>query len=142
MKKPATLRAAIAAAIPDLAANPDRFLVFADAGVICSTNTKTLSFSYQYTLNLILTDFSGDPDLVMIALLEWVRVNEPELLDNPDKRKRGIEFEVDHLNNTTCDLSIKLALTESVLVGTDDQGARTITHQDEPIPAWTRGGLA
>jgi hypothetical protein len=142
MKKPATLRAAIAAAVPELQANPDRFLVFADAGAICSTNTKTLSFSYQYTLNLILTDFAGDPDLVMIAMLEWVRVNEPELLDNPEKRRRGIEFEVDHLNHTTCDLSIKLALTESVLVGTDADGARTITHQDEPVPDWTRGGLA
>lgn len=142
MIKPASLRAAIAAAIPDLAANPDKFLVFADAGTVAATNTKTLSFEYQYTLNLLLLDFAGNADLVMVAVLAWVQVNQPELLGNPDKRKDGITFEVDHLNHTTFDLSIKLPLTESVRVTTDAQGAHAIAHQAEPVPYWTKEGLA
>jgi hypothetical protein len=142
MKKPASLRAAIAAAVPELEANPDRFLVFADAGAMAATNTKTLSFEYRYTLNLILLDYAGDADPVMLALLQWVRRNQPDLLDNPEKRKHGIEFEVDHLNNATCDLSIKLPLVEEVLVQMDAGGAPTFTHQDEPVPEWTRAGLA
>lgn len=141
MIKPAALRAAIAAAVPGLEANPDRFLVFADAGSVAARNTKTLSFEYQYTLNLILLDYAGDADLVMLAVLEWAQVNQPELLAQ-EKGKSGIEFEVDHLSNTTFDLSIKLPLTESVHVGTNAQGARTITHQEEPVPDWMKKGLA
>jgi hypothetical protein len=142
VKKPASLRAAIAAAVPDLDANPDRFLVFADAGHVAATNTKTLSFEYRYTLNLILLDYAGDADPVMLALLAWVKVNQPDLLDNQEKRRHGIEFEVDHLNNATFDLSIKLPLAEEVVVGKDAAGAATFTHLDEPAPEWTREGLA
>lgn len=142
MKKPASLRAAIVAAVPGLAKNPDRFLVFADEGAVRATNTKSLSFEYQYTLNVILLDYSGDADPVMLALLRWVRQNQPDLLDNADKRRDGIGFEVDHLNNATCDLAIRLQLSEAVVVGKNAQGADTFAHQDEPIPEWTRGGLA
>lgn len=142
MKKPASLRAAIAAAIPDLAANPDRFLVFVDAGTVTAFNSTSLSFDYQYTLNLILTDYAGDPDQVFLPLLAWVHANQSELLANDDKRRKGIEFEVDHLNHTTCDISIKLALEESVLVQINAEGVQTITHLDEPVPEWERTGLA
>lgn len=142
MNKPGTLRAAIAAAVPDLAANPDKFLVFADEGAIVAIGTKSLSFEYRYTLNMILMDYAGDADTVMIAMLKWVKRNQPELVSNPDRRKNGITFEVDHLNNTSCDLSIKLALTESVKVTTATDGTHTAVHQEEPIPEWETADLA
>lgn len=142
MIKPGSLRAAIAAAVPDLAANPDKFLVFADEGGICASGSKGLSFEYRYTLNLILMDYAGDADIVMVALLAWVKVNQSELVDNHDKRKAGITFEVDHLTNATCDLSIKLPLTEAVKVTTDAEGKHTFTHKNEPVPEWQREGLA
>jgi len=128
MKKPASLRAAIAAAVPDLAKNPDKFLVYVDAGSVVARKTKTMSFDYRYTLNLVLLDYAGDSDTVFIAV--------------DDKRQKGIEFIVDHLNNATCDLAINLDLTESVLVQTDGAGARTVTHLEEPVPDWEREGLA
>ena len=142
MKKPASLRAAIAAAVPDLAKNPDKFLVYVDAGSVVARKTKTMSFDYRYTLNLVLLDYAGDSDTVIIAALEWVAANQPELLAVDDKRQKGIEFIVDHLNNATCDLAINLDLTESVLVQTDGAGARTVTHLEEPVPDWEREGLA
>jgi hypothetical protein len=141
MIKPASLRAAIAAAVPDLAANPDKFLVFADAGALASVATGSLSFEYRYTLNLILTDFAGDADLVMIALLGWVHLNQPDLFNNPATRSSAITFEVDHLNNATCDLSIKLPLTESVRVTIGADGKLVITHKQEPVPEWETTGL-
>ena len=142
MIKPASLRAAITAALPDLAKNPDRLLVFVDGGKIVKTGTKSLSFEYQYTLNLILTDFAGDEDVVMVALLAWTQVNQRELFDNFTKQGAGISFEVDHLNNNTIDLDIKLALTEAVNVVTGADGKHTITHRQEPVPEWTLDGLA
>ena len=41
------------------------------------------------------------------------------------------------LGGSTFDLSIKLSLTEGVIVDTDQAGAHTITHIDEPVPEWT-----
>ncbi|MCF5922874.1 phage tail protein, partial [Xanthomonas perforans] len=55
MIKPASLRAHLVAALPDLARDADRLLVFIDAGSLVSTVQPGLSFEYQYTLNLILT---------------------------------------------------------------------------------------
>ena len=141
MKKPASLRKAIADAVPGLRRDPDKLLVFSDAGNIVATNTKTLSFEYRYKINLILTDFDGDPNAVMVALLAWVKVNQPDLLDNVDKRPTGISFEVDHLNHKTCDLSLILELTESIRVTTDADGKHTATALDEPVPEWTISGL-
>jgi hypothetical protein len=137
MIKPASLRAAITAAVPDLQTNPDKLLVFADAGNIVQTGTKSISFEYRYTLNLIFTDFAGDPDVIMVAMLAWVQVHQPELVNNDELRATGIAFEVDHLNQTTCDLSITLKLTEAVIVKKLGDGTHDIRHGSEPIPEWS-----
>lgn len=141
MIKPASLRAAIASALPDLEANPDKFLVFADAGVIAANGIPSLSFEYRYTLNLILTDFGGDPDQVMIAVLGWAHRHQPELVNNPDKRASAITFEVDQLTNDTFDLSIKLPLSEGVSVKIGPDGRPIATHLQEPVPEWETTGL-
>lgn len=141
MNKAASLRKALGDAVPALRRDPDKLLVFTDAGIVAATSTKTLSFEYRYQLNLILTDFAGDADDIMVALLAWVTINQPDLIDNPDKRANGIAFEVDHLKNDACDLSIKLNLTEAVKVATDADGKHTIAHQAEKIPEWRQGGL-
>lgn len=134
MKKPASLRAALVAALPQLATDPDKLLVFIDAGSLHASYAPGLSYEYAYTLNLILTDYAGDPDAVMVPLLMWVRVNQAELMDNADQRQSGISFEADILDNDSCDLSIKLALTERVIVKDTGGGVLSITHADEPQP--------
>lgn len=133
MLKPASLRAALAAAIPDLARDPDRLLVFIDAGSIQSTLAGGLSWEYAYTLNVILTDYAGTPDAVILPLLQWVRVNQSELLDNVDERPHGITFEADILDAGSVDMSIKLKLTERVAVTVSGERI-DLTHCDEPQP--------
>ncbi|CAG2095851.1 phage tail protein [Xanthomonas euroxanthea] len=132
MIKPASLRAHLVAALPDLARDADRLLVFIDAGSLVSTFQPGLSFEYQYTLNLILTDYAGHPDSVMLPLLEWVQVNQSELLSNP-ARLGEIAFEADILANDAVDLSIKLPLTERVVVTAKDGGGYHMTHAPEPV---------
>lgn len=134
MKKPASLRAALVAALPQLATDPDKLLVFIDAGSLHASYAPGLSYEYAYTLNLVITDYAGDPDAVMVPLLMWVRINQAELMDNADQRQSGISFEADILDNASCDLSIKLALTERVIVKDTGGGVLSITHADEPQP--------
>jgi hypothetical protein len=87
-------------------------------------------------VNALVLDFAGDSDLVMIAIVEWARANQPDLVTNVDARSNGVTFEVDILNNSTVDLSIKMQLTESVAVSTDESGKRTIRHVDDGVEHW------
>jgi len=131
MIKPASLRMALIAAIPSLEAEPDKLAVFIDQGSIVATGTRSLSFEYRYTAHALVMDFAGDADEVFVALIEWARENQSDLVTIPDEREHGITFEVDILNHATADLSIKLELTESVAVTTGPDGNRVIEHVDD-----------
>lgn len=132
MNKPSALRAHLLANVHELNKNPDRLLVFIDNGTIRSTAAPGLSFEYSYTLNVILTDYAGHPDAVAIPLLAWLLVNQPELLTNLEKGKTAIAFEADVLDNSKVDLSLKLPLTERVIVKKQDDGSLLVSHPDEP----------
>ena len=132
MNKPNSLRAHLLEAVHELHKNPDRLLVFIDNGTIRSTAAPGLSFEYSYTLNVILTDYAGHPDAVAIPLLAWLLVNQPELLTNLEKGKTAIAFEADVLDNSKVDLSLKLPLTERVIVKKQDDGSLQVSHPNEP----------
>lgn len=135
MNKPDSLRNHLLEAVPGLKRNPDRLLMFVDEGKVRCTAAASLSFEYGYNLQIILTDYAGHPDDVMVPLLGWLKVNQSELLENLDKSKEGVKFEADILDRSKVDLSITLPLTERVIVGTDDQGKTTVKHAGEPQPS-------
>lgn len=136
MNKPNSLRTHLLATVPALEHNPDRLLVFIDQGSVrCTAAGKSLSWEYSYKLQIILTDFAGHPDTVMLPLLGWLSVHQSELLTNLTKSAEGIQFEADIIDASKVDLAITLQLTERVVVGKDEQGATTITHPGEPQPS-------
>lgn len=132
MNKPDSLRAHLLEHVPDLKQNPDRLLIFIDNGKIRCTAAATLSFEYGYQLQIILTDFAGHPDSVMLPLLGWVRVHQSELLANLDKSAEGITFEADVIDQSKVDMSITLTLTERVAVKKRNDGGFDISHLPEP----------
>lgn len=132
MMKPGSLREALTAAVPDLARNPEKLHLFVDEGRVVTTGGRTISFEYQYTLTLIVVDFGGSSDAIMVPLLAWLRANQSELFFNPDRQRDGVTFEADILNHSTVDLAIKIPLTERVTVLVDGPGYR-VTHQPEPV---------
>ncbi|MFP5424978.1 MAG: phage tail protein [Gammaproteobacteria bacterium] len=134
MNKPDSLRNHLLATVPELRNDPDRLLVFIDNGTVRSTAAVGLSFEYAYTLNVMLTDFAGHPDALMIQLLAWLMVNQHELLANLEKGKEAIKFEADILDNSKVDLSIELSLTERVIVKKLDDGTLQVSHPGEPQP--------
>lgn len=132
MNKPDSLRAHLLTAVPDLAHNPDRLLMFIDNGKVRCTAASSLSFEYSYSLQVILTDFAGHPDSVMLPLLGWLRIHQSELLVNLDKAADGVQFEADILDAGKVDLSLNLPLTERVVVkGTPETGFE-VSHPAEP----------
>lgn len=141
MLKLLSVRAALTAAVPEIAADPSRLSVFAEAGSSVAAGAgESLSWEYRYTAKLLLLDFAGDADHVMAALHEWVRVHQSDLLDNSELRQKGLQFQVELLDTGTVDLEIKLQLTEAVRVlprtGAPATGPAAqrweITHLPEP----------
>lgn len=128
MLKPASLRAALTAALPDLATHADRLLVFIDEGSVRCTAAESLSFEYGYTLRVVVTDYAQHADTVIVPLLRWVATHQPDLLANYDRHPDGITFEADLLSHGAMDLSIMLKLTERVVVGANKPGPGLIAH--------------
>lgn len=133
MLKPDSLRTAILKAVPYIKQNPDCLHIFIDKGAIIATLAPSLSFEYQYTLNLVVTDYADSIDLIVVPILHWLRTNQPDIMANPDKRQEGFTFEADYLDNKVCDISFDIKLTERTIVK-EQGGTLTVTHMEEPVP--------
>lgn len=131
MKKPQQLRDHLVAAVPALADNPDRLLIFVEGGGINGTYKPGASFEYRYNLELVITDFAGAPEAVMVPLLQWLTRHQSELLANPTNRDK-LSFEVDVMADGLVDLAIKLPLTERVWVSRDGDGNLQLRYLAEP----------
>ncbi len=133
MKKPDSVRKALMEVVPSLRGQPDQLLVYIDEGHIAATNASSLSFEYRYTLSIVLTDYAGSVDPLIVTLLAWIKRNQPDILAHSQP---GVRFEADHLNHTTCDVLFTLPLTESVVVTRQSDGTDHIAHVDESVPTW------
>ncbi|ACO73403.1 hypothetical protein LHK_02593 [Laribacter hongkongensis HLHK9] len=135
MDKPARLRAALKAALPELANRPDALQLFVESGRLAATAGASLSWEYRYTLVVLVTDYTGSPDPVMLTLLTWLRQHQPDLLQNRERLQDGLRFDVDILKHGCVDLQVKLKLTERVIVTVDpEQQRRLLSHPPEPVP--------
>ncbi|ATH13833.1 hypothetical protein CHL79_16070 [Delftia acidovorans] len=134
MLKLQSLRDFLAQCAPDLARDPENFIVYGDDGRLIASGTNSLSFEYRYTVYATLLGYAGHPDAIMVPLLAWCKANQPELFDNPDKRENAIRFAVAPQSASTYDLGIEIDLTERAIVTPDpDHDTRlNITHPEEP----------
>lgn len=132
MNKPSSLRKHLLSHIGELRNDPDRLLTFIEDGKIRCTAAQGLSYEYGYNLQMIITDYAGHPDTVIIPLLDWLRTNQHELLANYDSNKDAIQFDAEIMANDLVDLSITLPLTERVIVKDQGNGKLNVTHPSEP----------
>ncbi|MGC0152679.1 phage tail protein [Chromobacterium vaccinii] len=140
MNKPASLRAALEAALPELRDNPDRLQMLVEDGGI-STAPGRLSFGYRYTLKTLILDYAGHLDQVIIPLRAWIEQNEPPLIQNAELREKGFRFEVDWVKADAVDLQITLQLSEAVRVERLPGGDIRATHLGEPVAEWEGAGV-
>lgn len=132
MYKPKSLRDFLAAAVTELARDPERLNVYIPQGTLVATMAPGLSWEYRYQLDVIITDFAGDPDAIMAPLIDWMRTNQPDSMANADLAQRAIAFEVDLTSTASCDIAISLQLTERAICKPTDGGGYTVTHPPEP----------
>lgn len=134
MLKLNSLRAVIVQAVPDLARDAENLIVIADEGALHSQGVQNLSFEYVYTARVIVQDYAGHTDALFLPVLAWAKRNQPELFENAERMRKGLQFRVEHLSPNTVDVGISIELTERVIVTADkDHPTRVIaTHPEEP----------
>ena len=133
MYKPKSLRKALTDAVPDLARNPEMMRIFIDNGKLASTLATSLSFENQYTLNVVVTDFTGDIELLLVPIQAWLRIHQADIMTTDEGRKKGFTYFADINSNDSADISISLMLTERTLVSEVD-GALHVKNIPEPPP--------
>lgn len=133
MLKPNSLRKALTDAVPVLRTNPDMLHLRLDDGNNTATLARSLSFEKRYTLNIVVTDFTDDIDLLFVPIMAWLRVNQPDIMTTGEGRKKGFAWYADINNDSSLDVSISLLLTERTLVNEVD-GAMYVENIPEPPP--------
>src|SRR5690625_5099285 len=116
MLKPDRIREIITRANPYLKRDPDKLHVFLDSGRVVAHGAASLSYEYQYTINVVVLDYPHHADQIFVPLLAYLRTQQPELFENKEKAQNMIRFEAEVLNQQAVDLSIEIDLTERVIV--------------------------
>lgn len=133
MLKPDSLRKALVNAVPVLKINPEMLRLFIDSGSIGATLAASLSFEKRYTLNVVVTDYTGDIDLLLVPVMAWLREYQPDIMTTDEGQKKGFTFYADINNDSSVDISISLLLTERTLVKEID-AALHVSNIPEPPP--------
>lgn len=132
MRFPDSIRDHLAAALPELARNPEALDIYVTGGTVASRFTPNLGFELRYTLRLLLLNFRGAPGQLFLPLLLWLRANQPELLLNHEKGVEQIRFEVDIVDNQAVDIEVHIPLSEAVDVLPDGNGGYVMSFREEP----------
>lgn len=132
MRKGDNLRRWLTACLPDLKAHPDRLQIFFEDGGINARRSHSLSFAYGYSLKVLLTDYAGDPDNLIVPMLAWIEKEQPQLLARSDSQP--FTFKAELLDSEAYDIELSIDLTEAVVVKLADDGSGwTINHPPEPV---------
>lgn len=133
MLKPASLRKALFKSVPLLRDNPDMLHMFVDGGVINATLAASLSFENRYTLDIVVTDYTGDLNLLIVPVNVWLREHQPDIMTTDEGKKRGFTYVADINSDDSKDVRMSLQLTERTIVNEADRRLN-VTPLDEPPP--------
>jgi len=139
MLKPDSLRQALTDAIVDadgvklLERDPGKLAIFIDKGRIAGRAGGSIGYEWRYRLTAILTDFTGNVDVVALAVMLWVAKYQPELLENHDSGNEAVKFDADVIDSETIDLALELELNEAVDAKPREGGGFDLVHRPEPV---------
>jgi hypothetical protein len=117
MLKPDSLRARLTEAFPDTFVNDGaRLSLWIEEGhVRCHAAPDNLNFVVEYKLCVSITGWSLSSLLIWITVIDWLRVQQPDLL-TPANSAKAFPFEADLISAAETDIGFDLLLTEPVRV--------------------------
>ena len=131
MIKLQSLRQHLLNAVPELKRNPEQLHTFVNDGKVKFARGTNLSHQYTVDAQIVITDYSGSLDTVMIPLLQWLNTYQPDLVID-----EAVTLEAEILSNTHWDLALTVQLTERVVAKVDCQTGRiNADHRMPEYPA-------
>ena len=127
MEKPASLRAEIERALPEIAANPEKLAMFVTDGRV-QAYKSTLSHETAYTLSVLIENYSGGQDEVRAVIINWLQKHQADILHPGANADGRYTFEADILRHDAADLLIQLQLTELTRAIPGSDGRIIIDH--------------
>lgn len=133
LSHPATLRTALLTG--PLALRADQLAVLIQKGRLSSPRMPDNSrFRLDYTLEVIVTGFGGDPADLLFLVTDWLHRAAPAAKED------AVTFDIDFLGGETagCDVMIHVALTEYQTLRADPDGTRLVPLPvpDAQSPDW------
>ncbi|KFD23546.1 MAG: phage tail protein [Yokenella regensburgei] len=116
MQKPKNLRDALINAVPQLSTHPEMLQLSVESGRTDSRLASSLSFEKIYTLNIHITNFTGDLDAIFVPVLVWLREHQPDLMTTDEGQKNGFTWLVAVNTDDSLNITLTLKLTERTLV--------------------------
>ena len=135
MQKAQLLRTHLRTHIPFLSANPDRLVMYVEQAQIIPNYINTLSYEYRYTLTVGIEAFTGSPDAVNAAIIEFMQTHQRDLLQNRDLADTAIKMNAEILDAQNYDLMFEIHLRELVTVKLNPDGAGQNRYDIEHNPA-------
>lgn len=132
MKKPASLRCGLTAALPEYQRDPEKLVLFIDKGRLVSRATQRLGYEWRYTIRLEFHDCTSSPDAIAVPLLLWLREHQPERLLDFAREDTALGFAADIVDESTWDLAWSFELSEAVELTPRGAAGWTVTHLPEP----------
>lgn len=126
-----TLKAAILAALPELKRDPDRVRMWIERGSASSTQTDDRAITSAFQLNVLVVEMASDMHVLFLAVFEWMRVNQPDLMV---PGKEGISFDADILDNSTADILLQIQLDQAVGALCGAKGGYDLQYMPERDP--------
>lgn len=134
MNKLLDLRNHLLNRVPELKRGPDRLLTFIENGKIEFWQGENLSHFLHMPAKVIVTDWRGSADDLIIPILEWMREREP----GRDPLE-SIGFDTEIISADKIDLMFTLQLKERVVVTESAAGNGYDIKHVLPVntPLWT-----
>lgn len=132
MRKPAAIRKLLTDALPALQRDPELLVLWIDKGKVRTRQTANFSYAVEYTLNIVIKDWSESPLIFFVILNAWLRRYQPDLVAS--HAANGYDFEADIMTDKLIDLSIDLQLSESITAQQRDDGGWDMVIVEEPDP--------
>ncbi len=131
MIKLQSLRQHLLASVEELRLNPEQLHTFVNDGKVKFSRGTNLSHQYAVDAQIIITDYSGSLDTVMVPLLQWLNTYQPDLIED-----EAVQVEAEILSNTHWDLALTVRLTERVVANVDCSAGRiNAEHRMPEYPA-------
>lgn len=131
MRKLNSLREALAAALPELARNPEALIIYAEGGSLAVRDGENLGFEMRYTAVLTFLDCQYPPAQIFLPLVIWLREHQRDALQNFQTGTEQIRFKVDPSDINAVDIDITLPLTEALDVIADGKGSYAMGWREE-----------